>query len=68
MLSILLQDNAQEGAELITDGEQVEKTLSIIELISSGGLAGQVIIAVLFVLLMAACYIYFEENSDGYRF
>ncbi len=37
MLSILLQDNTQEGAELLTDAEQVEKTLSIIELISSGG-------------------------------
>ncbi len=61
MLNISLQDNAQEGAELITDGEQVEKTLSIIELISSGGLAGQIIIAILFVLLIVACYIYFER-------
>lgn len=61
MLNISLQDNAQEGAELIADGEQVEKTLSIIELISSGGLAGQIIIAILFVLLIMACYIYFER-------
>ena len=30
MLSTLLQ-NTQEGAEVITDGESVEKTLSIIE-------------------------------------
>jgi len=51
----------QDGAELITDGESVEKTLSIIELISSGGLAGQIIIMVLFVLLMVASYIYFER-------
>ena len=51
----------QNGAELITDGESVEKTLSIIELISSGGLAGQIIILVLFVLLMVASYIYFER-------
>ncbi|MFT5216526.1 MAG: biopolymer transport protein ExbB [Glaciecola sp.] len=51
----------QYGSELITDGESVEKTLSIIELISSGGLAGQIIIMVLFVLLMVASYIYFER-------
>lgn len=61
MLNISLQGAAQEGAELLTDGKQVEKTLSIIELISSGGLAGQIIIAILFVLLMVACYIYFER-------
>ena len=60
MLNILIQ-NAQEGAEVITDGESVEKTLSIIELISSGGFAGQVIIAVLFLLLVGAIYIYFER-------
>jgi biopolymer transport protein ExbB len=53
--------NAQEGAEVVTDGESVEKTLSIIELISSGGVAGQVIIAVLFLLLVSAIYIYFER-------
>jgi biopolymer transport protein ExbB len=51
----------QDGSELITDGESVEKTLSIIELIYSGGLAGQIIIMVLFVLLMVASYIYFER-------
>lgn len=51
---------AQES-EVVTDGESVEKTLSIIELISSGGLAGQVIIAILFLLLIVATYIYFER-------
>jgi len=60
MLSTLLQ-NTQEGTEVLTDGESVEKTLSIIELISSGGVAGQVIIAVLFLLLVGAIYIYFER-------
>lgn len=59
MLNTLLQ-NTQEGAEL-TDGESVEKTLSIIELISSGGVAGQLIIAILFLLLIVATYIYFER-------
>lgn len=60
MLNTLFQ-NTQEGAELLTDEESVEKTLSIIELISSGGAAGQVIIAVLFLLLVGAIYIYFER-------
>jgi biopolymer transport protein ExbB len=43
------------------DSESVEKTLSIIELIKSGGLAGQLIIALLTVLLVVALYIYFER-------
>lgn len=60
MLNTLLQ-NSQEGAELLTDEVPVEKSLSIIELISSGGVAGQVIILLLFVLLVAAIYIYFER-------
>ncbi len=58
---MLLQSNIQDGADVLTDGESVEKTLSIIELISSGGVAGQVIIAILFVMLVFAIYIYFER-------
>ena len=61
MLYSAMLKTVQDGAALITDGESVEKTLSIIELISSGGLAGQIIILVLFVLLMVASYIYFER-------
>ena len=45
----------------LLDAESVEKTLSIIELIKSGGLAGQLIIALLTVLLVVALYIYFER-------
>lgn len=60
MLNILLQ-NAQEAGEVLAEGESVEKTLSIIELISSGGTAGKIIIGVLFLLLIAAIYIYFER-------
>ena len=60
MLNTLLQ-NAQEGAELLSDSEPVEKSLSIIELISSGGVAGQIIIALLFLMLVGAIYIYFER-------
>jgi biopolymer transport protein ExbB len=61
MIYSAMLKTAQNGAELITDEESVEKTLSIIELISSGGLAGQIIIMLLFVLLMVASYIYFER-------
>lgn len=59
MLNLLLQ--TQDAAELVTDGESVEKTLSIIELISSGGTAGKFIIGILFILLIVAIYIYFER-------
>jgi len=61
MIYSLIQDTAQDAANALPDGEQTEKTLSIIELISSGGLAGQIIIAILFVLLVVAIYIYFER-------
>ena len=60
MLNTLMQ-NAQEGVDILQEGESVEKTLSIIELISSGGLAGQLIIGVLFLMLVLAIYIYFER-------
>ena len=59
--TLLFLQNAQEGVEVLKDGEPVEKTLSIIELIGSGGLAGQFIIAILFLMLILATYIYFER-------
>ncbi|APY11399.1 biopolymer transporter ExbB [Seonamhaeicola sp. S2-3] len=59
--TFLTLQTTQEGTELLTDEESVEKTLSIIELISSGGAAGQIIIAILFILLIVASYIYFER-------
>ena len=40
---------------------QAEKTLSLVELIKNGGLGGQLIIGVLFVLLLMVTYIYFER-------
>ncbi|WP_299246871.1 MotA/TolQ/ExbB proton channel family protein [uncultured Aquimarina sp.] len=43
------------------DPEVEEKTLSIIDLLLSGGAAGVTIIAILFVLLFVAVYIYFER-------
>jgi biopolymer transport protein ExbB len=40
---------------------QTEKTLSLLELIKNGGLGGQLIIGILFVLLLIVTYIYFER-------
>lgn len=51
-----IQDAAQD-LEPIAE----EKTLSLLDLILSGGTGGTIIIAVLFVLLFAAVYIYFER-------
>lgn len=45
----------------LVDEISAEKTLSIIQLIKDGGLGGQIIIAILFVLLAVALYIYFER-------
>jgi biopolymer transport protein ExbB len=51
----------QDETAIQLDAEAVEKTLSIVELIKSGGVAGQLIIALLTVLLVVALYIYFER-------
>ena len=40
---------------------QTKKTISLIELIMSGGLGGQLIIGILFILLLVVTYIYFER-------
>ncbi|SHG43135.1 outer membrane transport energization protein ExbB [Salegentibacter echinorum] len=60
MLYFLQQDGAAEAAQ---QAEPVveEKTLSLFDLMLSGGLGGQIIIIILFVLLFAAVYIYFER-------
>ena len=60
MLNLLVQETAQENLENL-DPEVTEKTLSVMELLMNGGIAGQVIIGVLFVLLFVAVYIYFER-------
>lgn len=60
MVNLFIQDGAQDVDPLLED-EPVEKTLSIIDLLMNGGIAGQVIILVLFVLLFIAVYIYFER-------
>lgn len=58
---MILLSNIQDNPEIVTDSESVEKTLSIIELITSGGTSGMVIILILFLLLIVATYIYFER-------
>jgi biopolymer transport protein ExbB len=40
---------------------QIEKTISLIELIREGGFGGQIIIGILFILLISVIYIYFER-------
>ena len=40
---------------------QIQKTLSLIELIQNGGLGGQIIIGFLCILLLTVVYIYFER-------
>jgi biopolymer transport protein ExbB len=51
---LFIQENLEE-----TISE--EKTLSIYNLVMDGGVGGQIIIAILFVLLAVALYIYFER-------
>lgn len=55
-----LQDVAQEVAQ---DAEALpqEKTFSFLELLTSGGVGGIIVIAILSVLFVAALYIYFER-------
>lgn len=60
MLNFFLQEDTDIALQEL-EPESVEKTLSIMDLIVSGGLAGQIIIAVLFVLLFVAVYLYFER-------
>ena len=50
----------QENSEIL-DVVSEEKTLSIYKLIVDGGLGGQIIISILFVLLAVSLYIYFER-------
>ena len=59
MLNFFIQDAAEVLQDL--EPESTEKTLSIMELILTGGLGGQIIIGVLFILLFVAVYIYFER-------
>jgi biopolymer transport protein ExbB len=60
MLNFLMQEGLDPALQEL-EPEVTEKTLSIMELLMTGGVGGQVIIGVLFVLLFVAVYIYFER-------
>lgn len=51
----------QEAQEVLDEVLSEEKTLSIYNLIMDGGIGGQIVIAILLILLIAALYIYFER-------
>lgn len=57
----LIQIEVKENIEKVLNETAQEKTLSIIQLIKEGGLGGQIIIILLFLLLGVALYIYFER-------
>jgi len=61
-MSLFLQaDTLSVAKDAIADAIPVEQTLSIWELITSGGLAGQIIMVALFVMLFFAIYLYLER-------
>lgn len=60
MLQFFIQDDSSGIEELAEVSE--EKTLSLMELLFQGGTAGNLIIAILFVLLFIASYLYFERS------
>lgn len=61
MIALFQQDSLAQAAQNAEALAHEEKTLSLFELFFSGGLAGTIIIILLFVLLFIAVYIYFER-------
>lgn len=63
MLNLLIQADTTDVANTVGELEDLpqEKTLSFMELLFSGGPAGNIIIGILFLLLIVAIYIYFER-------
>lgn len=57
-----IQTGVNPGFE--TSQEPVQKTLSIMELITSGGVGGMVIMSILFLLFSIAIYIFFERYQS----
>lgn len=58
---LFIQQQTEVAQQLVQETVSVEKKLSIYDLIVSGGVGGQIIIGLLFVLLAVALYIYFER-------
>jgi len=57
----MLLSMLQNSTDVLTETVSEEKTLSIYNLIMDGGVGGQIIIALLVILLAVALYIYFER-------
>lgn len=61
-MSIFLQaDSLAVANQALANDQPVEQTLSIWSLLTSGGIGGQVIMLVLFILLFFALFLYFER-------
>jgi biopolymer transport protein ExbB len=58
---LLIQQETEAVQQLVQEAVSVEKKLSIYDLIVSGGVGGQIIIGLLFILLAVSLYIYFER-------
>ncbi len=61
MAFFLQTDTTAVAAQKLLEDVPVEKTLSIWELITGGGIGGQIIMLSIFTLLFVALYIYFER-------
>jgi biopolymer transport protein ExbB len=55
-------DSLAVAQDAVLNGEPVKKTISIWELLTSGGIGGQIIMIVLFILLFVAIYLYIERS------
>ena len=63
MLNIQNPDSLAVADEtLLEGGETVEKTLSVWDLLTSGGNGGQVVVVILAILLFVAIYLYIERT------
>lgn len=60
-MSLIFQQESGVNPEGLEEVVSEEKTLSIFNLIMDGGIGGQIIVALLFVLLLVTFYIYFER-------
>ncbi len=60
-MSLTLQQEPSGNPDILGEVVSEEKTLSIYNLIMDGGVGGQIIIALLFVLLLITFYIYIER-------
>ena len=62
MQNIQNADSLAVAQDAVLNGEPVEKTLSIWDLLTSGGLGGQLIMIVLGILFFVAIYLYIERS------